>query len=77
MGYKRKMIDVYNRIYDSVQKLSAQRKRIRQFKGKASKDALTPEQERQVREFYAPYKTPSLVFHRYFTEKVKEHSCNP
>ena len=70
MGFKEKGEQLYEHIYDVVRCYSAKQKRIRQFKRMSNPNTLTAEQEKQVKEFYAPYKMPSLVFHRYFTEKT-------
>ena len=48
-------------------KVSGMRKRINDFKKKPFSNALTKEQEKEVLDFYKPYKKPSLFFHRYFT----------
>lgn len=70
MGFKEKGEELYERLYDAVRCYSAKQRRIKEFKHKSSPDALTPEQVAQVKEFYAPYEIPNMVFHRYFTEKT-------
>lgn len=76
MGFKEKGEELYERLYDVVRCYSAKQKRIKQFKRKSSAKALNAEQVKQVKEFYAPYKIPSMVFHRYFTEKTGEFHPN-
>lgn len=70
MGIKNKGEELYEKIYDSVRSVSAQLRRIRQFKKLTNPNALTDEQIRQVREFYKPYRIPNMVFHKFFTEKT-------
>jgi len=76
MGFKEKGEELYERLYDVVRCVSAKQRRINEFKHKSNANALTADQERQVREFYAPYKIPSMVFHRYFTEKTGQFYAN-
>lgn len=67
MGYKGKFED---RLFDFCRwthKVSGMKRRIGEFKKKPFSQALTKAQEKEVLTFYAPYKKPSLVFHRYFT----------
>ena len=66
----------YEKLFDVFQSYFAQKKRIKQFKHKSDKKALTKKQIEAVRRFYKPYKIPSMVFHRYFTEKTGEFHVN-
>ena len=70
MGFKERGERLYEKLYDNVRRISAQQRRIKEFKKKTSKGVLSAEQVAQVKAFYAPYKKPNLVFHRYFTEKT-------
>lgn len=76
MGIKEKLDRLYQESYNRVRRYSAQKTRIKQFKGKSSPHALSDEQKEQIREFYKPYKSPSLVFHSFFTEKTGEFHVN-
>lgn len=67
---------MYEKFYDVLQSYSAQKTRIKQFKRKSNKSALTKKQIDVIRKFYKPYKIPSMVFHRYFTEKTGEFHVN-
>lgn len=72
MGFKEAGEKIYEHIYDVVRRKSAVRRRINEFTQKSVSELLTSEQKRAVKEFYAPYKIPKLVFHNYFTEKTGE-----
>lgn len=73
---KQKGDELYFKFYDEVRKRSAQKTRIKQFKRLSSVNVLTEEQKQAVREFYAPYKVPNLIFHAFFTEKTGEFHAN-
>ena len=70
MNIKKKGEELYEKTYDILRCYSAKQRRINEFKHKSAADALTPEQVEQVKAYYSPYKIPSMVFHRYFTEKT-------
>lgn len=72
MGFKEKGEKLYEDLYDVVRRKSAISRRIREFKKKVDGGALSAEQQDAVKSFYAPYKTPNLVFHEFFTEKTGE-----
>ena len=76
MSLKSNFENYYERLFDSIRLWSAQRTRVNQFKHKSKKDALTKEQIKEVKEFYKPYRIPSMVFHRFFTEKTGEFHPN-
>lgn len=70
MSIKSKFEIVYENFFDCIRRTSAKHTRIKQFKNKASRHALSQQQILKIKEFYKPYKTPHLAFHRYFTEKT-------
>ena len=70
MSIKSKLEHYYEHLFDVVRRYSAKRTRINQFKNKSQKNALTKAQIAEVKSFYKPYAIPSIVFHRYFTEKT-------
>jgi len=72
MNIKNVFENVYENFFDTLRRYSAKRTRINQFKNKASRKALSPQQIKEVKQFYKPYKIPHLAFHRYFTEKTGE-----
>ena len=72
MNIKNTFENVYEAFFDTLRKYSAKKTRIKQFKNKSSRDALTSQQISEIKKFYQPYKTPHLAFHRYFTEKTGE-----
>lgn len=76
MGFKEKGDKLYEDIYDVVRRKSAISRRISEFRKKVSGRALTAEQQKAVKAYYAPYKIPSLVFHEFFTEKTGEFHEN-
>lgn len=68
MGYKRKYEKMYFDFYMHVRKISAVKKRIKEFKRKNKPYVLNKEQEAKIKDFYSPYKVPNMVFHNYFTQ---------
>lgn len=72
MGYKEKGEKLYEDLYDTVRRKSAISRRIHEFQKRVTGGALTGEEKRAVREFYAPYGSPNLVFHEFFKEKTGE-----
>ena len=72
MGYKEKGEKLYEDLYDAVRRRSAISRRIHEFQKRVNGGALTREEKRAVREFYAPYGSPNLVFHEFFKEKTGE-----
>ena len=75
MNFKSIFEKIYEDFFDTLRKHSAQRTRIKQFKGKSDKNALSSKQIKEIKNFYKPYKIPHLSFHRYFTEKTGEFSA--
>lgn len=75
MNIKNILENVYEDFFDILRKCSAKRTRIKQFKNKASRNSLSPQQVKVVKQFYKPYKIPHLAFHRYFTEKTGEFNA--
>ena len=67
MGYKANAEKALFDLYRWMRKVSGQKKRIKEFSAKQISGSLTKEQEQQIREFYAPYEVPNMVFHKYFT----------
>lgn len=76
MGFKQIGEELYESFFDYIRGISAEKKRIAQFKKLANKNALTSQQESEIKKFYKPYRIPNLVFHRYFTEKTGEFHKN-
>lgn len=76
MGFKQKGEALYEKLYDTVRSYSAQQRRIKEFKKKSNENSLSKEQIAQVEAFYKPYRVPSMVFHRYFTEKTGRFCVN-
>ncbi len=76
MGLKSKAEKIYEDLYMKIRAYSARKRRIKQFKKMSKKDSLSREQIVQIKEFYKPYYKPSMVFHRYFTEKRGEFCVN-
>lgn len=66
MRYKEKGKKIYEDLYDFVQRKSAISRRIHEFKKRVAQNILTVEEKRAVREFYAPYGSPNMVFHEFF-----------
>ena len=69
MSLKNKMEQFYENFFDTIRTASAKKTRIKQFRHKSSKNALTKVQIKEVKAFYKPYRIPNMVFHRFFTEK--------
>lgn len=76
MAIKANFERYYESFFDKIRLVSAQKTRIKQFKNKSSKTALTRDQIQQVKAFYKPYRIPSMVFHRFFTEKTGVFCAN-
>lgn len=76
MNIKNIFENIYENFFDSLRKYSAKRTRIKQFKNKSSRDALSAQQIKEVKSFYKPYYIPHLAFHRYFTEKTGVFQVN-
>ena len=72
MGIKEKGDKLYEDLYDIVRRKSAISRRIKEFKKKTTSRILSEEQQNEVKQYYASYKTPNLVFHEFFTEKTGE-----
>lgn len=72
MGYKSSGDKAFFDFYKWTRKVSAEKKRVKEFKAKGGFSRLTKEQEEAVRKFYAPYKIPDMVFHSYFTDRFGE-----
>ena len=72
MGYKRTGDKLFFDFYKWTRKVSGSRKRVKEFKNKENIIPLSHDQEQQVREYYAPYKVPNMVFHSYFTSRSGE-----
>ena len=69
MGFKQKGEKLYQDIYVNIRRASAVKRRIDEFNKKGTPKVLTPEQEKSIRKYFAPYKIPNMVFHNYFTER--------
>ena len=76
MNFKQSLEKIYENLFDSLRARSAKRTRIKQFKNKASKKALSSQQIKEIKKYYEPYKIPHLAFHRYFTEKTGVFCAN-
>ena len=72
MGFKQKGEKLYRDIYVNIRRASAIKRRVDEFNKKGTPKVLTVEQEKQIRDYYAPYKIPNMVFHNYFTERSGE-----
>ena len=67
---KRTLDAKHDALYAKTRAFLAKKTRVRIFKNKSKKNALSREQIRAVKEFYAPYSVPNMAFHRFFTEKT-------
>ena len=67
MGIKRNFEQSIFNFYRWTRKISAERRRIKEFTEKVKNFSLSKEQEQQIKKFYSPYKVPNMVFHKYFT----------
>ena len=76
MGIKQKGEKLYQDIYIKVRRASAVKRRIDEFNKKGTPKVLTSDQEKQIKDYYTPYKIPNLVFHNYFTERSGEFHSN-
>lgn len=72
MGFKQKGEKIYQDIYIYIRRASAIKRRVDEFNKKGTPKVLTPDQKKVIREYYAPYKIPNMVFHNYFTERSGE-----
>lgn len=67
---KRDLDAIHDIVYAKIRAFLAKKTRVRIFKNSSKKDALSREQIKEVKKFFAPYAIPSMVFHRFFTEKT-------
>ncbi len=72
MGYKSSGDKAFFDFYKWTRKVSAKKKRIKEFKAKGGFAPLTKEQEAAVKKFYEPYRIPDMIFHAYFTDRFGE-----
>ena len=73
---KRKLNAMHDALYAKIRAFLAKKTRVRIFKKKSHKNALTREQIREVKRFFAPYAIPNMAFHRFFTEKTGDFYPN-